>query len=58
VHKARSPEDIQLDELRAEFEAMYAKMQTPGFRRATDALSAASAKQLNEIAAGQLKPRG
>lgn len=58
MHKARSPQEVQLDELRAEFDALYAHMQTPAFRKATDALSKTSATELNAVAAKRLKLHG
>lgn len=58
VRKARSSEERHLDELRAEFDAMYAQMQTLRSRKAVDALFAASAEELNRVAAKRLKARG
>src|SRR5262245_31174961 len=57
MRKARSSQEVQLDELRAEFDALYAHMQTPAFRKASDALSKASAEKLNAVAAKRLKAR-
>lgn len=58
VHKAREPHEINLDALRQEFDALYAKMQTAKSRKAAETLFSASAKQLNQTAAHRAKPRG
>jgi prevent-host-death family protein len=53
--RARDPEDRRLADLRADFDAMYESMQSPGWRRGIDLLLAASAGELNRVAAR--KPR-
>ena len=58
VHKARDPEQVQLDGLREEFEALYARMQAPASRKAADLLSSASAQELNRVATRRTKSRG
>jgi prevent-host-death family protein len=58
LHKARDPEQVQLDSLRDEFEALYAKMQAPASRKAVDMLSSTSAQELNRAAARRTKSRG
>ncbi|MEP7243913.1 MAG: type II toxin-antitoxin system prevent-host-death family antitoxin [Gammaproteobacteria bacterium] len=58
VHKAREPQQVQLDVLREEFDALYARMQTPVSRNAADRLSSVSAQELNRVAARRKKPRG
>jgi prevent-host-death family protein len=58
VHKAREPEQVQLDVLREEFDALYARMQSPESRNAVDLLSSASADELNRVAASRAKRRG
>ena len=58
VYKAREPEQVQLDVLREEFEALYVRMQTPESRKAVDLLSSASAEELNRVVARRTKPRG
>lgn len=58
VHQAREPHQVQLDALRKEFDALYASMQTPKSRKAVDQLSAASAEELNRVAALRAKARG
>jgi len=58
VHKARDPQQVQLDVLREEFDALYARMQMPESRKAVDLLSSASAQELNRVAARRTKPRG
>lgn len=57
VHKARSPHEVQLDTLRDEFDALYASMQSTKSRKAADKLFAASAAELNRIAAQRAKLR-
>lgn len=58
VKKAREPQQVQLDALRAEFDAMYARMQTPKFRKIAEDLSSMSADELNRISARRMKSRG
>jgi prevent-host-death family protein len=58
VRKARDPEQVQLDRLREEFEALYTRMQAPGSRKAVDLLSSASAQELNRVGARRTKSRG
>ncbi len=57
VHRARSPHEMQLDTLRAEFDALYASMQSAKSRKAADKLFGASAAELNQIAAQRAKKR-
>jgi prevent-host-death family protein len=56
--RARDTQQLQLDALRDEFEALYARMQTPASRHAIDRLFAASADELNSVAARHAKRRG
>src|SRR5689334_18331430 len=42
VHKTRDAQQLQLDALREEFDAMYTRMQKPQSRQAIDRLLAAS----------------
>jgi len=59
VSRAQDRDDRQLAELRADFEALYASMQTARSRKRVDALLRASADQLNKAAARQIrKTRG
>lgn len=58
VHEARAPQQVQLDVLREEFDALYARMQRSKSRKAADRLSSASAQELNRVAARRAKPRG
>lgn len=55
---ARNAQQIQLDALRDEFDALYARMQTPASRRAIDRLFSAPADELNSVAARHAKRRG
>jgi prevent-host-death family protein len=48
--RARDAQQIQLDALRDEFEAMYADMQRPKSRRSIDRLSNVSDNELNSTA--------
>jgi prevent-host-death family protein len=57
VRKAQAPEDKKLDELRSEFETLYARMQTKASRKGAEWLSKASADDLNQ-AARRAKTRG
>lgn len=56
--RARDAKEIQLDALREEFEAMYARMQQPSSRRGIDRLSVASDKELNSVAKRHARRRG
>lgn len=56
--RARNAQQVQLDALRDEFDAMYARMQTPRSRRAIDRLSVVSDEELNSVAARHAKRRG
>lgn len=58
MHQAREPHQVQLDALRQEFDALYARMQTPKSRKAVELLSTASADELNRVAAQRAKARG
>ena len=57
-YRARDTQQLQLDALRDEFEALYARMQTPESAKAIDRLFTASADELNSVAAGYAKRRG
>ncbi|MGH8286669.1 MAG: hypothetical protein ACRETT_13020 [Steroidobacteraceae bacterium] len=57
VNKTREPHEIELDTLRDEFEAMYARMQTAKSRKGVDALVRATPAQLNQVSAARLKLR-
>ena len=59
LSRAQDRDDLQLANLRAEFEAMYASMQTERSQRKVDALLNASAERLNKAAARRIrKSRG
>lgn len=58
VHRAREPHELQLEALREEFDALYARMQSARARRAVDLLSSASADELNQVAAIRARTRG
>jgi len=58
VRRAREPQQVQLDVLREEFDALYARMQSPESRKAVDLLSSASPDELNQVAARRIKPCG
>ncbi|MGQ0836212.1 MAG: hypothetical protein ACT4O5_15110 [Gammaproteobacteria bacterium] len=58
VEKARTPQEVELDKLRSEFERMYAGMQTEKSRRGVDALLRASADELNTVVAKRMRARG
>lgn len=58
VEKARTPQEVELDKLRSEFERMYAGMQTEKSRRGVDALLRASADELNTVVAKRTRARG
>jgi prevent-host-death family protein len=54
LEKRRTPDEKRLEELREEFDALYARMQTPASRKATDKLLAASDEEIDRA----LAPRG
>ena len=57
--RAEDRDDPRLAELRADFEALYASMQTERSRRRVDAFLNATAEQLNRAAARRIrKARG
>ena len=58
MYRARDAQQIQLDALREEFEAMYARMQEPRSRRAVKRLSTITDDELNSIATRHAKRRG
>src|SRR5262245_40218996 len=59
VARAQDGDDLTLAKLRAEFERMYASMQTGRWRRGMNAMLTASAEQLNKVAARRIrKARG
>jgi len=58
VHQNRDADERQLDELRADFDALYAQMQTAQSRRGIDRLLDMSADEMNEIAARRTRTRG
>jgi len=59
VSRAQDRADLQLESLRAEFEAMYDSMQTARWRKGMNAMLTASAEQLNRVAARRIrKARG
>ena len=58
THKARNAQQVQLDVLREEFDAMYSRMQEPRSRRAIDRLFAASDRELTSVATKHAKRRG
>ena len=59
VRRGQPGGDLLLAELRADFEAMYAAMQTPRSQRKVEALLTASADRLNKAAARSIrKTRG
>jgi prevent-host-death family protein len=55
VRKAQDRGEVQLAELRAEFEAMYASMQTVRSQKKVDALLTAPADRLNRAAAQRIR---
>jgi len=57
LHRARKTEDIELDALRQEFDALYAQMQTAKSRKAIDRLTRASSEELTAVAGANAKPR-
>ena len=59
VSRAADRDDLRLSELRAEFDAMYASMQTGRWRRGVGALLTAAPERLNEVAGHRIrKARG
>jgi prevent-host-death family protein len=58
VRQARTPDEVQLDELREDFETLYLSMQGDTSRRAVDSLLSASAEDLNRTAAERARRRG
>ena len=57
--RAQERDDLQLADLRADFEKMYASMQTERWRRGMNGLLSASADQLNKVATRRIrKARG
>jgi prevent-host-death family protein len=58
LQKAQSPDERKLVALRAEFEQLYAAMQSAKSRAGADALLSATAEELNKVARARLKPRG
>jgi prevent-host-death family protein len=58
VRQARTPDEVQLDELREDFETLYSAMQGDTSRRAVDNLLSASAEDLNRTAAERARRRG
>src|SRR5262245_7714761 len=55
LSRAKDRDDLELANLRAEFEAMYASMQTERWVTGVDALLTASADQLNRLAARRIR---
>jgi len=51
VRQARTPDEVQLDGLREDFETLYSAMQGEKSRKAVDSLLSASAEDLNRTAA-------
>ena len=58
IHRTRDAQQIQLDALRSEFEAMCARMQESPSRRAIERLSTVSDDELNSVAIRNAKRRG
>jgi prevent-host-death family protein len=50
IRKGKPAEEKALEELREEFDALYARMQTTASRKAIDRLLSSSAEELNETA--------
>src|SRR5579862_4079418 len=50
VRQARTPDEVQLDGLREDFETLYLSMQNDKSRKAVDSLLSASAADLNKTA--------
>ena len=57
MQKARTPEQVSLDELRCEFEVLFTQMQSAKSRRSVGSLLSASAEKLNQTAAVRAKSR-
>jgi prevent-host-death family protein len=57
IHNTRGRDERELDALRAEFDALYAQMQTAKSRQSVDRLRSASAASVNQTAAGRLRNR-
>lgn len=53
--KGRDPADKAIEALRKEFDAMYARMQTPQAAKAIDRLLTMSAEEMNRIAARRIR---
>jgi prevent-host-death family protein len=58
VRQARTPDDVQLDRLREDFETLYLSMQGDKARKAVDSLLSTSAEELNKTAAKRARRRG
>jgi prevent-host-death family protein len=58
VRRARTPDEVQLDGLREDFETLYLSMQSDKSRSAIDSLLSASAEDLNRTAAERARRRG
>ena len=58
VRQARTPDEVQLDDLREDFEALYLSMQGDRSRKAVHSLLSASAEDLNRTAAKRARRRG
>jgi prevent-host-death family protein len=58
VRQARTPDDVQLDGLREDFETLYLSMQGDKSRKAVDSLLSTSAEELNKTAAKRARRRG
>jgi len=57
AEKGRAPQDKVVEDLRKEFDAMVASMQTKRWRRGVDKLLTAPADELNRIAAQGIRGR-
>jgi prevent-host-death family protein len=58
VRQARTPDEVQLDGLREDFETLYLSMQGGKSRKAVDSLLSASAEDFNKTAAERARRRG
>jgi len=58
VRQARTPDEVQLDGLREDFETLYLSMQNDKSRKAVDSLLSASAADLNKTAGERARRRG
>ena len=58
VRQARTPDEVRLDGLREDFEALYSSMQAEKSRKAVDSLLAASAEDFDKTAAERARRRG